>query len=123
MESRKGGTQSMSRSIVPLVDALEDEYGSIHKVPETNKTLQKIRKYLNKTIVADPEVILGKIIEASAKPCVLINKKTGERFKFKAIEQVGPATGHSKTWGNTIRRKETKTYKIEYLASKEEAKS
>ena len=44
MESKKGGTQSMSRSVVPLVNALEDEYGSITNVPETNKKLLEIRK-------------------------------------------------------------------------------
>lgn len=115
MESKKGGTQSMSRSIVPLVDALEDEYGSIHKVPETNKTLQKIRKYLNKTIVEDPEGFIGDTVNSSAKPCVLINKQTGERFKFKALKHVGLAMGHSMSWGDSIRKRETQTYRIEFL--------
>lgn len=115
MESKKGGNKSMSRSIVPLVDALEDEYGSIHKVPETNKTLQKIRKYLNKTIVEDPEGFIGGTVNSSAKPCVLINKKTGERCKFKALKHVGLAMGHSMSWGDSIRKRETQTYRIELL--------
>lgn len=34
----------MSRSVVPLIAALEDEYGSITNVPETNKKLLEIRK-------------------------------------------------------------------------------
>ena len=59
MESKRLGNKSMSRSVVSLIVALEDEYGSIFKVPETDKTLQKIRKQLNKTIVAKPEVRLS----------------------------------------------------------------
>ena len=109
----------MSRSVVPIVDALEDEYGSIHKVPETNKTLQKIRKYLNKTIVEDPEGFIGGTVNSLSKPCVLINKKTGKRLKFKAIKYVGPATGHSETWGKCIRHKESQTYRIELLPKKQ----
>lgn len=109
----------MSRSVVPLVDELEDEYGSISKVPETNKTLQKIRKHLNKTIIKKPEVFLKVTVGSSAQPCVLINKKTGERFKFKALSHVGPATGHSETWGKCIRHKESQTYRIELLPKKQ----
>lgn len=105
----------MSRSIVPLVNSLEDEYGSITNVPETNKTLQKIRKHLNKTIIKKPEVFLEATVGSSAKPCVLINKKTGERFKFKALKHVGPAMGHSRSWGDAIRKKESRTYRIEFL--------
>ena len=115
MESKKGGTQSMSRSIVPLVAALEDEYGSITNVPETNKTLQKIRKHLNKTIIKKPEVFLEVKVGSSAKPCVLINKKTGERFKFKALRHVGLAMGRGMTWGDSIRKRESQTYRIELL--------
>ena len=109
----------MSRSVVPLVDELEDEYGSISKVPETNKTLQKIRKHLNKTIIKKPEVFLEVKVGSSAQPCVLINKKTGERFKFKALRHVGPATGHSETGGKCIRHKESQTYRIELLPKKQ----
>lgn len=121
MESKKGGNQSMSRSVVPLVDALEDEYGSIHKVPETNKTLQKIRKYLNKTIIKKPEDFLEVKVGSSAKPCVLINKATGERYKFRALKYVGPAMGHSRSWGDAIRKKESRTYRIEFLPQEQMA--
>ena len=105
----------MSRSVVPLVAALEDEYGSITNVPETNKTFQKIRKHLNKTIIKKPEVFLKVTVGSSAQPCVLINKKTGERFKFKALRHVGPAMGHSISWGDSLRKRESKTYRIELL--------
>lgn len=67
----------MSRSVVPLIVALEDEYGSIFKVPEIDKTLQKIRKQLNKTIVAKPEVLLKGTVTSLSGLWVLINKKTG----------------------------------------------
>lgn len=109
----------MSRSIVPLVDELEDEYGSIHKVPETNKTLQEIRKYLNKTIVKDPEGFIGGAVNSFCKPCILINKKTGKRLKFKAIKYVGPAMGYGKGWGKYIRYKGSQTYRIELLPKKQ----
>lgn len=119
MESKKGVNKSMSRSIVPLVAALEDEYGSITNVPETNKTFQKIRKHLNKTIIKKPEVFLKVTVGSSAQPCVLINKKTGERFKFKALRHVGPAMGHSSSWGDSIIKRESKTYRIELLPKKQ----
>lgn len=59
----------MSRSVVPLIVALEDEYGSIFKVPETDKTLQKkIRKNLNKTIVTKTEFLLEDTLTSSSRP-------------------------------------------------------
>ena len=117
----KGGKLTISRSVVPLVDALEDKYGSILRVPETNKTLQNIRKHLNKTIIKKPEVFLEVKVGSSAKPCVLINKKTGEKFKFKALKHVGPAMGHSRSWGDAIRKKESRTYRIEFLPQEQMA--
>lgn len=75
MESKRLGNKSMSRSVVPLIVALEDEYGSIFKAPETDKTLQKIRKQLNKTIVAKPEVLLEGTVTSLSGLWILINKK------------------------------------------------
>lgn len=157
MESKKGVNQSMSRSVVPLVDELEDEYGSISKVPETNKKLLEIRKRLNlhdqdneqkqKLYEAIKHSLnLGQSVSDIAKknnvsrsvvyriqketqeynvrrakhdpdykPCVLINKKTGERINFKAIKYIGPAMGRSEAWGYLIRKGESPTYRIELL--------
>lgn len=67
----------MSRAVVPLIFAPKDEYGSIFKVPETDKTSQKIRKQLNKTIVAKSEVLLKGTVTSLSGLWVLINKKTG----------------------------------------------
>lgn len=147
----------MSRSVVSLVDELEDEYGSISKVPETNKKLLEIRKRLNlysqdneqkqKLYEAIKHSLnLGQSVNDIAKknnvsrsvvyriqketqeynvrranhdpdykPCVLINKKTGERINFKAIKYIGPAMGRSEAWGYLIRKGESPTYRIELL--------
>lgn len=109
----------MSRSVVPLVVALENEYGSLYKVPETDKTLQKIRKQLNKTVIEKPELLMDDKKKTrsynSSQPCVLINKATGERYKFRALKYVGPAIGYCKDWGSMVKRKGSPTYRIELL--------
>ena len=51
----------------------------------------------------------------SSQPCVLINKATGERYKFRALKYVGPAIGHCKDWGSMVKRKGSPTYRIELL--------
>ena len=151
----------MSRSVVPLVDELEDEYGSISKVPETNKKLLEIRKRLNLhgqdneqkqelyeaikhslnlvqsvNDIAKKNNVSRSVVyriqketqeynvrrakhDPDYKPCVLINKKTGERINFKDIKYIGPAMGRSEAWGYLIRKGESPTYRIELLPKKQ----
>lgn len=122
MESKKWGNKSMSRSVVPLVVAFEDEYGSTYNVPETNKTLQNIRKHLNKTIVAKSEVLMGGTVTSLSRPWVLINKKTGERYKFNAFEDVESAIGLSMGRGYKINEKESQSIRLRfYLKNKKQS--
>lgn len=59
----------MSKAVVPLVVALEDEYGNLYKVLETDKTLQKkIRKNLNKIILTKTEFLLEDTLTSSSRP-------------------------------------------------------
>lgn len=112
----------MSRSVVPLVVAFEDEYGSTYNVLETNKTLQNIRKHLNKTIVAKSEVLMGGTVTSLSRLWVLINKKTGERYKFNTLEDVESATGLSMGWGYKINEKESQSIRLRfYLKNKKQS--
>lgn len=107
---------------INLVIELEQEFGgSIINVPEDNRKLAVVREIYNTETRPTNRRVKRKRTKkqkSNAKHYVLIDKQTGTRWTFRKLQDIGPAFGHSESWGNYLRKQETQAYRIELINEK-----
>lgn len=73
--------------MIELIHKLEERYGSLKNVPESDPILKKIRKkYLNKN--------------RKSKVCIVTDKKTGEKKIFNSLRKAGLYYGFGESWAS-----------------------
>lgn len=124
-----------------LLENLEHEYKSFANIPPNHPDLAKIKKLLKqrdykrnrkvsfhdsykktRTIIPLQEKETKDLDPRYLKPCLLIDKLTGEVTFFKQLADVGAYKHHTPIWGLQVCTKETQEYKIQLLNAKEAKK-
>ena len=107
---------------IDLVIELEQEFGgSIINVPEDNFKLAVVREIYNMETRPTNRRVKRKRTKKqkiNAKHYVLIDKQTGKRWTFNKLKDIGPAFGHSESWGTYLHKQQTQAYRVKLISKK-----
>ena len=136
----EGTITSSYNEAAKLLQKLEQHYGSFANIPPNHPDLAKVKKLLKQQEYKRNAIQVHSRYRKKKhrlpiqdrdkkhldpryfKPCLLIDKLTGEINFFEQLVDIGEFVHHAPTWALQICTKETHEYKIQLLDAKEAKK-